>query len=159
MLNAPCPLRLSLRAFCFLACLVLVAGCGTAGKDGGGGNSNDKAASADTKGGAGGVGEAEGPKDEGKTTKAVRFDPEEYIGYAPERLLPLLGAPDFVRRDGTAQVWQYRAEHCVLDLFLYGNGNDSRVKHVELRKRMPTAEPVEKCFSRMREKRQPKPTG
>ena len=157
MPNAPCPLRLSLRALCLLACLVLVIGCGTAGKDGADGNSDDKAASADTK--SSGVGEAEGPKDEGKTTKAVRFDPEEYIGYAPERLLPLLGAPDFVRRDGTAQVWQYRAEHCVLDLFLYGNGNDSRVKHVELRKRMPTAEPVEKCFSRMREKRQPKPTG
>lgn len=144
--------------------MVLAAGCETAGpaaNTDGNGKSGDTAASADkaSGGGSSGVGEAARPKDEGKATKAVRFDPEEYVGYAPERLLPLLGAPDFVRRDGGAQVWQYRAEHCVLDLFLYGKGNDSRVKHVELRKRLPTAEPVEQCFSRMRAKRQPKPTG
>ena len=37
-----------------------------------------------------------------------------------------LGAPEFVRRDGPAQIWQYRAENCVLDLFLYGNFRSGR---------------------------------
>ena len=58
-------------------------------------------------------------------------------------MLPILGAPDFVRRDGSAQIWQYRATNCVLDLFLYKNGNETHVKHAEIRPRVPGAESVD----------------
>ena len=88
-----------------------------------------------------------------------RYDPKEFLGYQPERLLPVLGAPDFVRRDGTAQIWQYRAENCVFDLFLYGDDDSSRVAHVDLRERRATDEPVEACFLRMRADRKPKSGG
>lgn len=91
--------------------------------------------------------------------KPTRFDPEEFVGYQPDSLLPILGAPDFVRRDGPAQIWQYRAENCVFDLFLYGDGDTSRVTHVELRERRATNETAEACYSRMRAKRRPKPAG
>jgi hypothetical protein len=91
-------------------------------------------------------------------TKPGQSDPDEFLGFGPDRLLPALGAPDFVRRDGPAQIWQYRAKHCVLDLFLYGEGDASRVEHVELRERTP-GESIELCFSRMRAKRRGKPSG
>ena len=90
---------------------------------------------------------------------AARYDARDFIGFSPDRLLPILGAPDFVRRDGPAQVWQYRAKHCVLDLFLYENGENSRVEHVELRRRGHGAEPIDRCFSRMRLKRRTRPAG
>ncbi len=90
---------------------------------------------------------------------AARYDAKDFLGFGPDRLLPILGAPDFVRRDGPAQVWQYRAKHCVLDLFLYENGENSRVEHVELRRRGHGAEPIDRCFSRMRLQRRTRPAG
>ena len=74
-------------------------------------------------------------------------------------MLPVLGAPDFVRRDGNAQIWQYRATNCVLDLFLYKTGGDTVVKHAELRPRAPGAEPLDACYSRMRQDRKTRPSG
>lgn len=89
--------------------------------------------------------------------RPARYDPEEFVGFQPDALLPVLGAPDFVRRDGPAQIWQYRAENCVFDLFLYRDGGISRVDHVELRERGATNESAEACYTRMRKNR--KPTG
>jgi len=91
--------------------------------------------------------------------KPPRFNPEEFVGYKPDGLLPILGAPDFVRRDGPAQIWQYREKNCVFDVFLYREGDSARVNHVELRERGATNEPAEACFARMRTLRKPKPAG
>lgn len=107
-----------------------------------------------------GVGEAAHRPDMATAAQVIRFSPEEFLGFSPERVLPILGAPDFVRRDGNAQIWQYRANHCVLDLFLYQNGNDTRVKHAELRPRVAnSAESVDSCYTRMRQERKTKPAG
>jgi hypothetical protein len=110
-----------------------------------------------------GVGEAsKPPATESKNVAAaqiVRFDANEFVGYSPDRVLPILGAPDFVRRDGTAQIWQYRATNCILDLFLYQSGSEAQVKHAELRSRVPGAEPLDTCYSRMRQNRKTKPSG
>jgi len=130
--------------------LALLGACTTTGQDTAAGGANGQA-------GTTGTGEASGPQGK-KAARAVLYDPEEFIGYGPQRLLPIMGAPDFVRRDGPAQIWQYRAENCVLDLFLYGKNDDSQVRHVELRERVPGVEPVEECFSRLRAARQGKPT-
>ena len=66
---------------------------------------------------------------------------------------------DFVRRDGSAQIWQYRATNCILDLFLYQAGSETKVKHAELRSRVPGAETLDVCYSRMRHERKTKPSG
>lgn len=124
--------------------LALLGACTTTGQD------------ASAVGSTTGTGEASDPQGK-KAARVVLYDPEEFIGYRPQRLLPIMGAPDFVRRDGPAQIWQYRAENCVLDLFLYGKNDDSQVRHVELRERVPGVEPVEQCFSRLRAARQGKP--
>jgi len=131
--------------------LALLGACATAGQD------KNGADGANGQSGTAGAGEASDPQGK-KAARVVLYDPEEFIGYGPQRLLPIMGAPDFVRRDGPAQIWQYRAENCVLDLFLYGKNDDSQVRHVELRERVPGVEPVEECFSRLRTARQGKPS-
>jgi hypothetical protein len=148
-------LRPLLTAF---ALLLLLAGCQTTGESAA--QSADKAAStAGAKTAATNAGEAAKPKRAGAKTHVVRYSPDEFVGYSPERVLPILGAPDFVRRDGTAQIWQYRATNCVLDLFIYKNDDGTHVKHAEIRPRVPGAESVEACYSRMRQERQGKPSG
>ena len=50
---------------------------------------------------------------------------------------PAVGKPDFSRRDGTAQVWQYSADICFLDLFFYpkdgAEAPTAVVTHYEIR--------------------------
>ena len=130
----------------------LLAGCQTTG---------ETAPSADvaSAGTVSGVGEAGRPEGAATAVRAVRFNSEEFVGFSPERVLPILGAPDFVRRDGSAQIWQYRATNCILDLFLYTSAGGTQVKHTELRPRVPGAEPLDSCYSRMRRERAGQPTG
>ncbi len=65
----------------------------------------------------------------------VNSDPTQVVGMLPRELRSLLGRPEFVRRDMTAEVWQYRRDRCVVDLFLYddGAGTDQRVVHYDVR--------------------------
>jgi hypothetical protein len=147
---------LTLRAAA-VGLLLFVAGCATP-EDAPGPNAKKDAGTAPKAGESSAAMAASGVTPVG-ALKSARYDPEEFVGYAPDGLLPVLGAPDFVRRDGPAQVWQYRAENCVFDLFLYGDGNSSRVTHVELRERRATDESAEACFSRMRRERASKPAG
>ena len=68
----------------------------------------------------------------------INDDPEQVMGLAAAGLSDLLGDPRFVRRDvaqtGVAEVWQYRLDGCVLDVFLYtGNTGLAEVAHYELR--------------------------
>ena len=48
-----------------------------------------------------------------------------------------LGAPQFRRRDGQAEIWQYRGSACTLDVFLYTDGGNLKVRYVEARGREP----------------------
>jgi hypothetical protein len=129
--------------------VALLAGCQTTGQTPGG-----------ETGTVSGVGEAAKPTGKmAATPQVIRFNAAEFNGFSPERVLPVLGAPDFVRRDGNAQIWQYRTTNCVLDLFLYKNGGASTVKHAELRPRVPGAEPLDACYSRLRQERRTQPTG
>lgn len=64
-------------------------------------------------------------------------------GMRGAELTTLLGAPQFRRRDGQAEIWQYRGSACTLDVFLYTDGNDLRVRYVEARGRGNAKEPAE----------------
>lgn len=75
----------------------------------------------------------------------VDDDPQQLMGLDRAALNEKLGEPALVRRDGDAEVWQYRAGRCVLDLFLYGA--DKKVEHVDLRDRGEGSEDsVRDCF-------------
>ena len=61
-------------------------------------------------------------------------DPAQFMGARDADLRDALGAPFLVRRDGPAEVWQFRGDTCTLDLFLYPGADEAlAVKHVELR--------------------------
>ncbi len=75
-------------------------------------------------------------------------DPEELLGLSSDEITAKLGKPTLVRRDGDAEVWQYRRVNCVLDLFLYGGRK--QVEHVDLRDRGDASDAaVQACFQRM----------
>lgn len=65
--------------------------------------------------------------------RPVDDDPEQFLGLDTLRIDQRLGAPDLIRRDGRAEVRQFRGQACILDLFLYPATDGLAVKHVELR--------------------------
>jgi hypothetical protein len=76
-------------------------------------------------------------------------DPAAFVGRGAREIAELLGEPGLKRRDAPAELWQYRAGPCVLDLFLYDDrdGGAATVAHAEVRPReMPAAE----CLKRVR---------
>ncbi len=57
------------------------------------------------------------------------------MGLSGDGVTALLGPPDYRRRDKPAEIWQYRNDACVLDLFLYSaNGAPARVNHMDFRR-------------------------
>jgi hypothetical protein len=55
-------------------------------------------------------------------------------GMNGDDLVTRLGAPQFRRRDGQAEIWQYRGSACTLDVFLYyADGANLIVRYVETR--------------------------
>src|SRR5690606_34799342 len=49
----------------------------------------------------------------------INDDPAQLMGLDRDGLSNLLGAPDLVRRETPAEVWQYVADDCVFDVVLY----------------------------------------
>ncbi|MGE4563100.1 MAG: hypothetical protein AAEC10_09200, partial [Rhodospirillales bacterium] len=46
-------------------------------------------------------------------------EPNLTTGLDRQLLITLLGKPGFMRRDGPAEIWQYKTLACTLDVFLY----------------------------------------
>ncbi len=59
--------------------------------------------------------------------------PERLIGLSGLDVLKLFGQPGLKRREAPAELWQYTASACVMDLYLYAEGEDLRVSYVTLR--------------------------
>lgn len=74
-------------------------------------------------------------------------NPKQLFGLSGQRVAALLGPANFVRRDGSAEIWQYRAAECVLDVFLYRRDAALSVAHVDLRQRAKSTEPPRRCFA------------
>ncbi|MBL4720613.1 MAG: hypothetical protein JKY20_05735 [Alphaproteobacteria bacterium] len=74
--------------------------------------------------------------------------PGRLIGMNGAAVAELLGPARFVRRDGPAEVWQYRNEHCVLDVFLYGRDR-LNVTYFDLRKRRTGAMEPTACYAEL----------
>ncbi len=79
----------------------------------------------------------------------VDGDPKQLLGLAPKGVSERLGSPGFVRRDGSAEIWQYPAETCILDVFLYREGEAFKVDYVELRGRGAATLSRRDCFIEM----------
>lgn len=73
--------------------------------------------------------------------------PKQLIGLNRDEVQSLLGFPWLLKREGTAELWQYRIPSCVLDLFLLGSDpDDLKVSHVELRSRRENKPPTAACY-------------
>jgi len=78
-----------------------------------------------------------------------KANPDKLIGLDGFEVEQALDKPDFIRKDSGVEIWQYRAEHCILDLFLYQNGAHLRVDHTELRGRLPKEKAATNCFNQI----------
>ena len=76
-------------------------------------------------------------------------DPQRLIGLGRNGLYELLGMPELVRRESPAQVWQYRGLTCIFDVFLYEQGEDSKVTYVEARDTHGTKSPTRQCLNEL----------
>lgn len=59
--------------------------------------------------------------------------PDVLIGADRDTIADRLGKPEFLMRAQASEVWQYRANGCVLDVYLYENEGDLRVVYMEAR--------------------------
>lgn len=74
---------------------------------------------------------------------------EHLIGLTPAALTETLGTPRARRRDRPAEVWQYRTESCVLDVFLYSAEAGPQVIHLEARDAAARPIPAQACLGTM----------
>jgi hypothetical protein len=58
-------------------------------------------------------------------------DIKDLNGLKPDDVLSMLGQPDLRRDEPPAEVWQYRAADCVLNLFFYDEAGGYRLAHTE----------------------------
>ena len=58
-------------------------------------------------------------------------DIKDLAGLKPADVLSMLGQPDLRRNEPPAELWQYRAADCVLNLFFYSDAGDYRLAHAE----------------------------
>src|SRR5277367_726789 len=58
-------------------------------------------------------------------------EPGDIAGLKPEQLKIAFGEPNFVRKDGTLEMWRYDGASCKAFFFLYPYGDSLLVRHVE----------------------------
>ena len=56
---------------------------------------------------------------------------KDLAGLKPADVVSILGPPDLRRDEPPAELWQYRAADCVLNLFFYGDNGGYRLTHAE----------------------------
>lgn len=75
-------------------------------------------------------------------------EPRKLVGLGRAQIEALLGQPAMQRREAAAELWQYRAANCVLDLFLYAAPDGQlRVTHADLRGRREGRPAPPGCFA------------
>jgi hypothetical protein len=79
-------------------------------------------------------------------------DPKELLGLDNASLRRVLGRPAQLRRELSAQVWQYVTGDCVVDLYLYDLDGGLRVTYVEARSRTAEPTPTSRCLKSLLER-------
>ncbi len=72
----------------------------------------------------------------------VLLEPEVLIGKTPTEIETAFGQPHLLRKDSPAEVWQYLADGCALNLFFFPNGSDQNlvINHVAINGRDVTSQ-------------------
>ena len=96
------------------------------------------------------------PAPEITARRGVNDDPDQLMGLAPQAVNRLLGPPSLLRTETPAEVWQYKAADCVLDIFLYAEEEKpdrSRVTYYEIRVADSAPSGARACFADIIESR------
>ena len=86
-------------------------------------------------------------------------DPSRILGLGPDELAEMLGRPDLTRREPPAEIWQYRGETCVFDVFLYEEAGSTRVTYLEARDESAQRVAERNCLNQLLRARLAKPLG
>ncbi len=86
-------------------------------------------------------------------------DPARILGLGPDKLTELLGRPELTRREPPAEIWQYRGETCVFDVFLYEDAGLVRVTYLEARDEKAQRMAERNCLNQLLRARLTKPLG
>ena len=85
-------------------------------------------------------------------------EPSDIAGLAASQLRVAFGAPVFVRKDGTDELWRYDGASCKAFFFLYPDGNSLSVRHVETLPRGREMAADIGCLNTLRARQQTAPT-
>ena len=77
------------------------------------------------------------------------IDPQTLVGLAGAEVTATLGEPELRRVEHPAEVWQYRTDRCVLDLYLYDESGRRQVVYVESRPRDGGSIDAASCVGRV----------
>ena len=77
-------------------------------------------------------------------------EPAGTTGMHEADLRSTFGAPAFVRRDGTTQIWRFDGANCKAFFFLYSRDNRAAVWHVETMPRGSAIAADENCLNALR---------
>lgn len=86
-------------------------------------------------------------------------DPRRLMGLGPAGLGAILGEPQLVRREAPAEIWQYRSQTCVFDVFLYDQAGAQRVTYLEARDGDAAKIETRPCLNELLRARLDKPLG
>jgi len=89
---------------------------------------------------------------------SITTPPGDLTGMEAPALQHLFGTPGLVRKDDPAQVWQYRNQDCVLDIYLYPDHDRLTVAHAEARAPKVKGDPLPACIAEFSQSR-PKTVG
>lgn len=77
-------------------------------------------------------------------------EPPDIAGLHSTQLRELFGAPAFVRKEGTAEMWRYDGSGCKAFFFLYPFADALLVRHVETLPRGRDIAADEQCLNTLR---------
>ncbi len=86
-------------------------------------------------------------------------DPQQLYGLDTAALDELLGQPSLIRTELPAQIWQYRSQTCVFDIFLYEEAGESRVTYIEARDGAAAQIEARRCLNELLRARKGLPLG
>ena len=76
--------------------------------------------------------------------------PKELINASREEVIARLGLASLIRQERESLTLQFKKDNCVLDVVLYGNKQEKRVKFIDLRDTEGNAASTEQCYVKFR---------
>jgi hypothetical protein len=81
-------------------------------------------------------------------------EPGDLAGLKSTQLREVFGAPNFIRKEGSMELWRYDSANCKAFFFLYPYGQALLVKHVETLPRGTTLAADQTCLDSLHAKSQ-----